>query len=193
MLANHSKFPPIADEKFLSGTCVLAPPSKIGISCIGREFRRETRRFLEEFKISVLSTVVARSNIGQGLSCFCPTIVIGGDDHAPLHLLGLLLDCFLERGWVSGSEIEACRAEYQSFVREQRELEWSSTRSHPNVGDVLWLCSLQAGFRARQHLFRVCIVTSEVKPFHVSSRDLFIFFESVPATSSHCSWASNFQ
>ena len=77
-------------------------------------------------------------------------------------MLGLLLDGLLERGWVKGSEIEACRSEYQSFVQEQRQLERSSTRSRPDIGDVLSFCCSQAGFRTRLHLFKVCIVTNVV-------------------------------
>ena len=161
VLPNHSKFPPIPDGEFLAGTRVLAALNKIGSSYLRREFQRDARSFLEQFTTSVLSTVAARSKIGQGLSCFCPAIIIGGDNHAPLHLLGLLLDGLLERGWVKGSEIEGCRSEYQSFVQEQRQLERSSTRSRPDIGDVLTFCCSQAGFRARQHLFKVCIVTNE--------------------------------
>ena len=103
VLPNHSKFPPIADGDFLAGTRVLAALNKIGSSYLQREFQRDARGFLEEFTTSLLSTVAARSKIGQGLSCFCPAIIIGGDDHAPLHLLGLLLDGLLDRGWVKGS------------------------------------------------------------------------------------------
>ena len=165
VLPNHSKFPPIPDGEFLAGTRVLAALNKIGSSYLRREFQRDARRFLEEFTTSVLSTVAARSKIGQGLSCFCPAIVIGGDNHAAFYLLGLLLDGLLEPGWVKGSEIEACRSEYQSFGQEQRQLERSSTRSRPDIGDVLLFCCSQAGFRARQHLFKVCIVTNVVK-FH---------------------------
>ena len=163
VLPNHSKFAPIADGEFLAGTRVLAALNKIESSYLKREFQRDARRFLEEFTTSVLSTVAARSKIGQGLSCFCPAIIIGGDDHASLHLLGLLLDGLLDHGWVKANEIEACRSEYQSFVQEQRQLERSSTRSRPDIGDVLSFCSSQVGFRARQHLFKVCIVTNMVK------------------------------
>ena len=163
VLPNNSKFPPIADGEFLAGKRVLAALNKIGSSYLKREFQRDDRRFLEEFTTSVLPTVAARSKIGQGLSCFCPAIIISGDDRAPLHLLGLLLDGLLERGWSKGSEIEACRAEYQSFVQEQRQLERSSTRSRPDVADVLSFCSSQAGSRARQRLFKVCIVTNKFR------------------------------
>ena len=33
--------------------------------------------------------------------------------------------------------MEACKSEYQSFVQEQRQLERTSTRSRPDVGNVL--------------------------------------------------------
>ena len=123
VLAKHSKFHPIAGEEFLSGTRVLAALTEIGSSYLERKFQRDARRFLEEFTNSVLSTVAARSKISERLSCFCPAIVIGGDDHALLHLLGFLLVGLLERGWIEGSEIEASRVEYQSFVQEQPQLE----------------------------------------------------------------------
>ena len=111
VLTNHSKFPPIADGEFLAGTRVLTALNKIGSSYVKREFQRDACLFLDEFTTSLLSTVAARSMIGQRLSCFCPAIILGGDYHAPLHLLGLLLDGFLERELTKGSEIEACRAE----------------------------------------------------------------------------------
>ena len=88
VLPNDSTFAPIADGEFLAGTRVLAALNKNGISYLKREFQCDARRFLEEFTTSVLSTVAARSKIGQGLSCFCPAIIIGGDDHAPLTASG---------------------------------------------------------------------------------------------------------
>ena len=197
MLANHSAFPPLADVDFLAGTRVSADLNKMGSSYLRREFQRDAPRILEEFTNSVLSTVAARSKIGQGLSCFCPAIIIGGDDHAPLQILGLLLDGLLERGWIKGSEIEACRAEYQSFVLEQRQLERSSRGSRPDAGDVLSYCSSQAGFRARQHLFKVCIVSNRRCCFHshkLSFRSLWgSAVSGVSANSSGCKRANNFR
>ena len=165
VVANHSRFASIDDEQFLEGTRVMAALGKVGSQFLQKEFRRDARRFLEDFLNCVLSTVASRSVIGQGLSCFCPAIVVGGDDVAPLQLFNKLVDGLLERGWIRGSEVEECRAEYQSFVREQRQLERSSTRSRPDVGDVLSFCSGQAGFRARRHLYKVCIVSNQVVSF----------------------------
>ena len=67
----------------------------------------------------ILSTVPSRSVIGESLSCFCPTIVVGQDDVASFQLFNKLVDGLLEKVWTRGSEVEACRAKYQSFVQEQ--------------------------------------------------------------------------
>ena len=87
--------------------------------------------------------------------------MVGLDDIALFQLFNKLLDGLLEKGWTRGSEVEACRAEYHSFVQEQRRLERSSTRNRPAVGDVLTFCSAQAGFRACQHLYKVCIESNQ--------------------------------
>ena len=152
MTPNQSKFAAIEADRFLASTRVLSALEKVGSAYLKKEFRRDCRKFLEDFVNSVLSTVAARSAKGQGLSCFCPPVLIGGDDHAPLQLFDLLLDGLLAKGWVRGGDMEACKSEYQSFVQEQRQLERTSTRSRPDVGNVLTFCSSQAGFRVRSHL-----------------------------------------
>ena len=166
MVPNNSRFPAIDDKNFLVGTRLIAALGKVGSHYLQKEIRRDACRFLEDFVNCFLSTVAARSVIGQGLSCFCPAIVVSGDDVALLQLFNKLLDGLLEKGWTRGSEVEACRAEYLYFVQEQRQLEWSSTRSGPDLGDVLSLCSAQAGFRARRHLYKVCIVANQACDFN---------------------------
>ena len=111
VLANHSKFPPNADEELLPRMRAVAALNKIGSLYLKRDFPRETRRFLEEFTNSLLSTVAARSKIGKRWSCFCPATVIGGDVHVSFYLHHLLLDGLLEMGWVRCGEIEACWTE----------------------------------------------------------------------------------
>ena len=183
VVSNHSRFAPIDDKHFLEGTRVMAALGKIGKHYLQKEFRRDARRFLEGFVNCVLSTVAARSVIGQGLSCFCPAIVVGGDDVAPLQFFNKLLDGLLEKGWSKRSEVKACRAEYQSFVKEQRQLERSSTRSRPDVGDVLSFCSGQAGFRARRQLYKVCIVANQAcgfDPFVLSHPSMRLCVSGVP-------------
>ena len=173
MTPNHSQFAAIEEDRFLAGTRVLSALEKVGSPYLKKEFRRDCRKFLEEFVSCVLSTVAARSAIGQGLSCFCPSVLIGGDDHAPLQLFDLFLDGLLAKGWVKGSDMEACKSEYQSLVQEQRLLERTSTRGRPDVGNVLTFLSSQAGFRVQSHLYKVCIglhkVGSNLAAFSVHS------------------------
>ena len=93
---------------------------KVGNQYLRTEFRRDARRFLEEFVNCLRSTVASKSVKGQGMSCFRPAIFVGGDDVPPFQLFHKLFDGLLKEGWTRGSEVEACRAENQSFVREQR-------------------------------------------------------------------------
>ena len=155
MLPNHSSFAAIDEEHFLVGTRVHAALEKMSSSYLKREFRSHARRFLEEFCSTILSTVAARSKLGQGVSCFCPEVIIGGDDHSAFFLHGELLDILVECGWETGSNVEACKAEFQSFVREQRQLERPSTSKRLDVGNILAYFAQQTGFQSRRHLFRV--------------------------------------
>ena len=146
----------------------MAALDKVGRQYLRAEFRRDACRFLAEFVNCLLSTVASRSAIGQGMSSFCPAIVVGGDNVAPFQLFNMLLDGLFQKGWNKGSEIEACNAENQSFVKEQRQLERTSTESRPDVWDVLSFCSAQAGLRALQHLYNVCIVSNQACCFALS-------------------------
>ena len=157
MLPNHSCFGKIAEEPFLEGTRLLSSLEKINSSFLRKEFRRDCRRFLQDFGSIILSTVAACSPIGQGLSCFCPEIAIGGDDYSAFHLFGQLLDGMLELGWVRGSEVEPGKAEFHSFVREQRQVETSGKRSRAPINSVFAFCS-QPRFRSRRNLHKVSII-----------------------------------
>ena len=103
----------------MEGTRLLSSLENISSSFLRKEFRRDCRRFLEDFVSTILSTVAARSPSGQGLSCFCPEIDLGGDVYSVFHLFGQLLDGLLDLGWIRGSEMEPAKAEFHSFVREQ--------------------------------------------------------------------------
>ena len=68
MAPNHSKFAAIEEDRFLAGNRVSSVLEKMGSSYLKREFRRDCGKFLEDFVNCVLSTVAARSVIGQELS-----------------------------------------------------------------------------------------------------------------------------
>ena len=157
MLPNHSCFGAIAEEHFLEGTRLLSSLEKINKSFLRKEFPRNCRRFLEDLVSTILSTVAARSPIGQGLNCFRPEIVIGDDDYFAFHLSGQLLDGLLKLGCIRESEIEPAKAEFHFFVREQRQVETSGNRSRVPISSVFAFCH-QLGFRSRWILHKVSIV-----------------------------------
>ena len=160
MLPNHSSFAAIDEEHFLVGTRIHVALEKMSSSYLRKEFRSNARRLLEEFCSTILSTVAARSKLALGVSCFCPEIVLGGDDHSAFFLHGQLLDGLVECCWGKGSNVEARKAEFQSFVREQRQLKRHSTRKRPDVGKILAYFAHQTGFQSRRHLFPVICHTS---------------------------------
>ena len=194
VVPNRSRFPAIDEKDFLAGTRVMAALDKVGSHYLQTEFCRDARRLLEDFVNCVMSTVASRSVIGQVLSCFCPAFVVVGDDVAPFQLFNKLFDGLLEKGWTRASEVEACRAEYQSFLQEQRQLELSSTRSRPHVGDVLSFCSAQASFRACRHLYKVCIVANQAcgfSPFELSHPSMRLCVSGLPVDDACDPWVPN--
>ena len=162
MLPNHSSFTAIEDQHFIVGTRVHAALEKMTSQYLKKEFRSSARRFLEDFTSTVSSTVAGRSKLGQGVSCFCPEIIIGGDDHSAFFLFGQLLDDLVECGWEKGSTVEACKAEFQSFVNDQRQLECHASRKHSDISNVLSYLNRQSGFRSRRHIYRVSLVGLQV-------------------------------
>ena len=167
MLPNHSAFTAIEEGQFLVGTRVHAALEKMSSQYLKKEFRSSARRFLEDFTSAVLSTVAARSKLGQGVSCFCPEIIIRGDDHSAFFLFRQLLDGLIACGWEKGSHVEACKAEFQSFVNDQRQLECHASRKHSDISNVVSYLTQQSGFRSRRHLYRVSLVGFQVGSFAV--------------------------
>ena len=162
MLPNHSSFTAIEDQHFLVGTGVHATLEKMTSQYFKKEFRSSARRFLEDFTSTVLSTVAARSKLVQGVSCSCPETIIGSDDHSAFFLYGQLLDGLVECGWEKGSTVEACKAEFQSFVIDQRQLECHASRKHSDISNVLSYLTHQSGFWSRRHLCRVSLVGLQI-------------------------------
>ena len=105
VVPNHSRFPAIDEKEFLAGTRVVVALGKVGSHYLQTEFRRDARRFFEDFVNCVLLTVASRSVIGLGLSCFCPAFVVGGDDISDFQLFNKLLDGLLEKSWTRGARL----------------------------------------------------------------------------------------
>ena len=96
LVSNQSRLPAIDENYFLSGFRVMVALDKNSRQYLWTEFRRDSRPFLEEFVNCILSTVASRSVIEQGFSCFCPAIVVSGEDVVPSQLFNKPLDRLFE-------------------------------------------------------------------------------------------------
>ena len=170
MLPNHSSSTAIGEEHFLVGFRVHAAPEKMTSHYLKKEFRSSANRFLEDFTNTFLSTVAARSRLGQGVSYFCPEIFIGGDDHSTLFLFRQFLDGLIAYGWEKGSNIEASKADFQSLVNGQCQLECHASRNHSDISNGLSYLTQQSGFCSRRHLYRVSLVGVDVDLFGVMKK-----------------------
>ena len=133
-----------------------------------KEFRSSARRFLQDFTSTVVSTVAARSKLGQLVSCFCPEIIIGGDDI--VFLFGQLLDGLIACRWEKRSNVEACKAEFQFFNQNQRQLYCHASRKHSDISNLLSYLIQPNGFRSRRHLYRVNLAGVQVDFFAVTRK-----------------------
>ena len=140
MLPNHSSFERIDYEQFLCGSTVLTFLEKVNSVYLRKEFKQNCLDFLEDLTSNVLSSLCARSPVGRGLSAFCPEILIGGDDHSALSLFSELINALGRMKWLKSSEKEGCKAEFQSFVRDQRDLEYGPSVRRPTVDNILDYC-----------------------------------------------------
>ena len=140
---------------FLVETRVHAALEKMTSFYLKKKFRSSARSFREEFTSTVLSTVAASPKLGQGVSCFCSVINIGGDDHSAFFLFRQLLDGLIICGWEKRLNVEACKAEFEPFVRDQRRLECHPSRKLSDISNVLSYLTHQSGFRCRRHLYHV--------------------------------------
>ena len=95
------------EDHLLEGTQLSTAPKKVNSWLLQKKFRKFFRRFLEELNNTIFATVAARSLVGQGLSCFCPKNVIGGDNYSAFYLLGQTLDGPLALHWLKSSNIKA--------------------------------------------------------------------------------------
>ena len=96
---------------------------------LNNEFLRSGCRFVEDFTRLVINIdVAARSILRQGVSCFCPEMFIEGDDHSASFFFVQLLDGLIACSWEKGLKVEACKAELQSSVWDQRQLDCHANR-----------------------------------------------------------------
>ena len=158
MLPNHSGFESLEFEHFISGTTLMDSLERLSSIYIRKELKKNCWDFFDHFVSCVLSSVSARYPVGRGLSSFCPEMFDwGGDEHSATSLFVELVNALGRMKWLKSTEKEASKSEFQSFVRDQGELEYGTGVRRPEIGIIFTTYLSQLSFRSRKNLFKVCI------------------------------------
>ena len=148
------EFPAVSNELFLANYELgqLLAASK---GSEVREFRDNCRLFLDSFVEHLLSLVYATSLVSRGLYCFCPELLLEGDDLAVLDLFGKLLRVLQECGYLTAEESIGAREEFATFVVDIRLSHKSSECRAEDIVDIVTYLSKSYILLQRRNLLRV--------------------------------------
>ena len=130
------KMSPIPDDLFLVNQSfgeVLLAAKMSG----AREFRLDCRRFLDRLVDKIRQTFFCSSPVSQGLYCFCPELLLDGDDDVVIDLFAKHVGSLGRCGLWSSGEVTESKAEFLSYVVEARQ--WHvSGRLFPSMSKMWW-------------------------------------------------------
>ena len=148
------KMSPIPDDLFLVnqyfGEILLA--AKMSGA---REFRLDCRCFLDRLVDKIRQTVFCSSPVSQGLYCFCPELLLAGDDVVVFDLFAKHVGSLGRCGLWSSGEVTESKAEFLSYVVEARQWHVSGGTISIDVKNVVTYLMRQYVFQSRHCLMRV--------------------------------------
>ena len=124
-----------------------------------KDFRTRCRRFIDRLVDVILSKLLVSSDFLQGVYCFCPELLLGGDDHCVFTLFSRLMRVLEESGAVSSAESRSAVEEFATFVVDVRARHLSSGQQSEDIADVISYLLADYGFLARKslcHVFKLC-------------------------------------
>ena len=149
-----NEFPAVSDDNFLANY-ELGERLRGSSGSEIREFGVKSRQFLDSLVTHLLSLVFASSSVSQGLYCFCPELLLEGDDVAVLDLFGKLLKVFSDSGFLTSVEVAEAREEFATFVVEIRLSHKSSKQRAEDIPDIISYLSKSYILLQRRSLLRV--------------------------------------
>ena len=120
-----------------------------------QEFRVKCRECLDRFVFLVLEHMTVTSGISRGLYCFCPEIMLEGDDQHVFELFDSLCELFGSCNVLSADDLKAAAVEYKGYVVEKRRHHKASTYGASEIRDVVQFLLRDFGFQSRTHVFRL--------------------------------------
>ena len=120
-----------------------------------REFRNRCREFVDRLVDVILGQQVVSSDFFQGLYCFCPELLLEGDDQHVFQLFSRLVRVLERCGCLSSSDAQSSREEFTTFVVDVRTRHRESERSAEQIEDVTEYLLSDYSFMSRRSLVRV--------------------------------------
>ena len=120
-----------------------------------RVFQDLCPKFIDRLVIAILGQQPVTGELPQGVYCFCPELLLEGDDQHMLVLFQTLIRVLERSGVVSSRESKAAVEEYSTFVVDARSRHANSGVSAESIGDVRHYLLSDYCFLARKSLCRV--------------------------------------
>ena len=119
------------------------------------EFRNRCREFVDRLVDVFLSQQVVSSDFLQGLYCFCPELLLEGDDRHIFQLFSRLVRVLERCGCVSSSDALTSREEFATFVVDARTRHRDSEKIAEQIREVTAYLLSDYSFMSRRSLVRV--------------------------------------
>ena len=103
----------------------------------------------------VHQTVFCSSPVSQGLYCFCPELLLDGDDVVVFDLFAKLVGCLGRCGLLSSRKFAESKSEFLPYVEEARQWHVSGGTVSSDVKNVVTYLMRQFAFQSRHCLMRV--------------------------------------
>ena len=123
------------------------------------EFRNRSREIVDRLVDVILGQQVVSSDFLQGLYCFCPELLLEGDDRHVFQLFSRLVRVLERCGCLSGSDAQSGREEFATFVVDARTRHQESGKSAEQIKDVTEYLLSDYSFMSRRslvQLLKVC-------------------------------------
>ena len=149
-----AEFLPAPIESFLEN-CDFGRLLSAGKTSGVLEFRVHCKEFLDRLVFVILKNPAVSSRVARGFSCFCPEIMLEGDDRAVFRLFADLTVVLESCGLLAADETKAGIEQFNSYIVEKRRQHDPSNITASEISDVVHCLLHDFSFQARHHVCRV--------------------------------------
>ena len=120
-----------------------------------KEFRNRCREFMDRLVDVLLENNLVSSDFLQGAYCFCPELLLEGDDRYVFQMFSKLVQVLERSGALSCEEAKSGTEEFMTFVVDARLRHAGSESSAENISDVVTYLLSDYSFLSRKNLCRI--------------------------------------